>query len=70
MGVRVNWRMEHEVHNWILRQEKLAAEKKEPHHSPILDLETTRDEVVRSLLTEIEAHDGPFGSSSAPESIL
>ncbi len=70
MEVRVNWRMEYEVHSWILQQEKLAADKKTSFHSPILELETTRDEVVRNLLMEIEAHDGPFGSSSAPESIL
>lgn len=70
MEDRVNWRMEHEVHGWILRQEKECAARSVQHQSPILDLQMTRDEIVRSLLLEIEGHGGLFGSSSTPESIL
>ncbi len=67
---RVNWQMEHVVHTWILRQENIAEEKRSGAHSPILDLAATRDEIVRNILTEIEEHDGPFGASKTPESIL
>lgn len=68
MEHRVNWRMEYKMLSWVLRQER-AAEAVEPE-SRILELRPTRDEIVRSLLTEIASHDGPFGAASLPESIM
>lgn len=70
MEDRVNWRMEYTVHAWILKQEQLAAANRSGYPSPILDQQVSRDEIVRNLLTEIETHDGLFGGSAAPESIL
>ena len=70
MEDRVNWRMEHEMHAWILRQEQQRSMQLALPQAPILDLQMTRDEIVRRLLLEIEGHSGLFGSSSTPESIL
>lgn len=67
MEDRVNWRMENETLAWVLRQERAAQTPKTDR--PILELQPTRDEIVRSLLTEIASHDGPFGAASLPESI-
>ncbi len=70
MEDRVNWRMEYTVHAWILKQEQLAAAQRSGVGLPILEPQTSRDEIVRNLLTEIEVHDGLFGASAVPESIL
>ena len=71
MENRVNWRMEYEMLSWVLRQEKSApVSSGSAQHAPILDMQVSRDEIVRSLLTEIETHDGPFGAAALPESVI
>ena len=70
MENRVNWRMEYEILAWVLRQERSAAMNQPIQLSRILEPQSSRDEVVRTHLTEIESHDGLFGAHSLPEFIL